>query len=88
LKSGELSPADVPIEYLIRDGNTLILNTRSAVALEMAGIPRSRWNAVNMTGNMGAELRLTDQLENNGLTSEGTNIVRATGIPWGEIPEE
>ena len=75
IRSGALNPADVPIQYIIRDGNTLILNTRSAQALEQAGIPRPRWNAVNMTGNAEAELRLTRQLNNSGLTSQGISTV-------------
>ena len=50
LQSGTLNPADVPIQYIVQDGNTLILNTRSAQALEQAGIPRAQWNAVDMTG--------------------------------------
>lgn len=60
-------------------GNTLILNTRSAKALEMAGIPRSEWNVVKATGNMAAEARLTNQLLKNGLDSTGTPTVRMTG---------
>jgi hypothetical protein len=74
-----MSPADVPIQYMIRDGHTLILNTRSAQALEQAGIPRSQWSAIDMTGVPAAETRLTNQLENNNLTSEGSPIV---------VPEE
>ena len=51
LRSGQLTPDAVPVQYIVRDGNTLILNTRSAQALEQARIPRSQWNAVNMTGD-------------------------------------
>ena len=76
LNAGRLSPADVPIEYIVRDGNTLILNTRSAQALEQARIPRGQWNAVNMTGSAQAEARLTGQLSRNRLTSQGTSTVR------------
>ena len=79
LKTGQLSPANVPVEYIVRDGNTLILNTRSAQALEQAGIPRSQWNAVNMTGDAAAEARLTGQLQRNGLTREGISTVRPSG---------
>jgi hypothetical protein len=75
LRSGKLSPADVPVQFIIRDGRTLILNTRSAQALEQAGIPRSQWKAIDVTGNAGAEARLTGQLKRNGLTSEGTTTV-------------
>jgi hypothetical protein len=71
LRSGSMKAGDVPIEYIVRDGNTLMLNTRSAQALQQAGIPRSQWNAVNMTGNAAAEARLTGQLQRNGLGSGG-----------------
>jgi RHS repeat-associated protein len=81
LKSGGLTPADVPIQYIVRDGNTLILNTRSAQALEQAGIPRAQWNAVNMTGDAAAEARLTQQLSRNNLTSAGTPTVEPTTPP-------
>jgi hypothetical protein len=74
-----MMPKDVPIQYIIRDGNTLILNTRSAQALERAGIPRSEWNAIDMTGNPDAEARLTGQLKRNGLTSQGTPTVTSSG---------
>lgn len=71
LMSGTMKTGDVPIEYIVRDGNTLILNTRSAQSLQQAGIPRSQWKAVNMTGNAAAEARLTGQLQRNGLDSTG-----------------
>jgi RHS repeat-associated protein len=75
LRSGALNPADVPVQYIVRDGNSLILNTRSAQALEQAGIPRGSWNAINMTGDAAAEARLTGQLGRNGLTSQGIPTV-------------
>ncbi len=79
LRSGGMKTADVPIDYIIRDGNKLILNTRSAQALEGAGIPRSQWNSVNRTGQEMHEARLTGQLQRNGLTSQGTSSVRPAG---------
>jgi hypothetical protein len=39
LRSGSVSPAQVPVSYIIRGGQAIILNTRSAKALEAAGIP-------------------------------------------------
>lgn len=66
-----MKPADVLIEYIVRNGNNLMLNTRSAQALQRAGIPRSQWNAVNVTGNTAEEARLTAQLRRNGLHSTG-----------------
>ena len=80
LRSGAMKASDVPINYIVRDGNKLILNTRSAQALEAAGIPRSAWNAVNRTGNAMFEEMLTGQLQRNGLTSAGTATVRASGL--------
>ncbi|MBK8010190.1 MAG: hypothetical protein IPK13_02510 [Deltaproteobacteria bacterium] len=79
LRAGAMSPSEVPINYIVRDGNTLILNTRSAQALEAAGIPRSAWNAVNRTGQEVFENMLTGQLQRNGLTSAGAATVRRSG---------
>ncbi len=60
-----MKPSDVPIDYIIRDGRPLILNTRSSQALEAAGIPRSQWNAVNRTGEGFYEGQLNGQLSRN-----------------------
>lgn len=79
LKNGTIKASDVPIDYIVRDGNTLMLNTRSSQALTQAGIPRSQWNAVNQTGNSLFEDMLTGQLSRNGLTSSGTSTVRLSG---------
>lgn len=75
LRSGQLKPADMPIQYIVKEGNTLILNTRSAQALEQAGVPRSQWNAVNVSGDAAAEARLAGQFQRNNLTSQGTPTV-------------
>jgi hypothetical protein len=72
LRSGAMAPADVPIDYVVRSGNVLILNTRSAHALEAAGIPRSEWSAIDRTGQEDYEAMLSRQLDRNKLTSEGT----------------
>jgi hypothetical protein len=50
LQAGRMTPADLPVEYIVRDGNTLMLNTRSAKVIEQAGIPRGQWYARNVTG--------------------------------------
>jgi RHS repeat-associated protein len=71
LSSGTLLPKDVPISVVVRDGNTLILNTRSAQALTRAGIPRDSWNVINRTGDPFFEGLLSGQLGRNGLTSGG-----------------
>jgi len=79
LHSGKLTPKDIPIDVINRDGNSLILNTRSSVALQEAGVPRTEWNVVNRTGQSGYERRLTDQLARNRLDSAGASSVRIAG---------
>jgi hypothetical protein len=79
LRSGAMTASDVPIQVIVRGGNTLILNTRSALALQQAGIPRSQWLLDNVTGDPAAEARLSGQLASNGLGSGGTGTVRVTG---------
>ena len=79
LRSGSMKASDVPIDFITRNGNTLILNTRSAQALTRAGIPRSQWNAVNRSGQSAFEARLTGQLNRNRLTNQGIPTVRPSG---------
>ena len=67
LGSGALTPKDVPVGMIVRDGNTLILNTRSA----QAGIPRAAWSVIDQTGDPFFEELLTGQLTRNGLDSSG-----------------
>jgi RHS repeat-associated protein len=65
LRTGEMKPGDIPVNYIVRDGQTIILNTRSAQALESAGIPRSQWNGVNQTGSKFFEKLLDSQMRRN-----------------------
>lgn len=71
IKRREIDVQDIPIDFIVRDGRALILNTRSAKALELAGIPRNQWNAINKTGNAASESRLDAQLNSNNLDSHG-----------------
>lgn len=78
MRLGTLSVDDVPNEYIHRDGNVIMLNTRSSVALSRTEIPRSAWTAVDVTGDVGAERRLSEQLRRNGLDTMG---IRDIGQP-------
>ncbi|KMQ67373.1 hypothetical protein ACM39_13090 [Chryseobacterium sp. FH2] len=78
LGNGTLSTKAVPINVVVRDGQTFILNTRSSAALMRAGVPRSAWNVVNKTGVSSFENMLTGQLSRNGLIN-GTNTIRQSG---------
>ncbi|MBV7270725.1 hypothetical protein KCG49_16170 [Winogradskyella sp. WHY3] len=79
IKNGKATAKDLPIDVIVRDGNTLILNTRSSAALTKAGIPRNQWNVVNRTGQEFYENQLTNQLTRNKLTSSGTSTIRQSG---------
>lgn len=79
LRSGAMKPGDVPVNYIVRDGQTIMLNTRSAQALEAAGIPRSQWNGVNQTGNQFFENLLNGQLSRN--PGGPFDTVRRAGTP-------
>ncbi len=79
IHAGKVNVSDLPVEYIVRDGNTLILNTRTSQALTQAGIPRSQWNAINRTGDAFFEDLLSGQLSRNNLTSEGISTVRPSG---------
>jgi hypothetical protein len=60
-------------------GDTLIINTRSSLALTQAGIPQSQWSIVDMTGDAAVEATIAERLSNNGLTNSGTSTIRITG---------
>jgi hypothetical protein len=74
LRSGAMAVDDVPVNVVVRDGHTLITNTRSAQALTRADIARGSWNVVDRTGDPLLESLLTGQLARNGLTSTGTDL--------------
>jgi len=79
IRSGRIKVSDLPVEYIVRDGNVLILNTRTSQALTQAGIPRSQWTVVNRTGQPFFEELLTGQLSRNKLDSTGIEIVKPGG---------
>jgi filamentous hemagglutinin len=79
LGSVALTPKDVPVGMIVRDGDSLILNTRSAQALMQAGIPRSAWSVIDQTGDPFFEELLTGQLTRNGLDSGGFGCPTPSG---------
>ncbi|MBI6772895.1 DUF6861 domain-containing protein [Pseudomonas syringae] len=50
LEKGTIKPSQVPLDYVIIDGQNVIANTRSSTALINAGIPKSQWYGANKTG--------------------------------------
>jgi hypothetical protein len=79
LRTGRMRPEDVPIDVIRRDGNVLILNTRSSLALAEADVPRSSWKIVDRTGQAAYERRLTRQLAGDELDSRGVGTIRVRG---------
>ena len=79
VKSGKLTPDDLPIDIVSRNGVKYILNTRSSATLTEAGIPRTQWKVVNRTGEKAFEDMLTGQLKGNKLENGGTNTIRQSG---------
>jgi RHS repeat-associated protein len=69
IKTGRVSPSNIPVGTIVRGGREYILNTRTAQALERAGVARRDWAKVDLTGNAAAEARLSGQLERNGLSA-------------------
>ncbi len=79
LKSGSMSPSDLPINYMEGNGGRLVDNNRSAYVLQQAGIPESKWNwQTNNVNNPEVISRIEQKLFKNGLTNAGTDSVRVT----------
>ena len=83
LRLGNIAPEDIPVQAIVtQEGNTLILNTRSAQALEEAGIQRSEWQIEDVTANPEAQARLAEQLRVNELTSAGAPSEMVWWLPY------
>ena len=77
LRAGAILPADVPVRYVTVGGNNLIVNTRSSLALMRACIPQGLWTLIDATATDAAAIEA--RLLRNGLTTEGTDVLRITG---------
>jgi hypothetical protein len=84
LRSGSLKPGRVPVDYVVVQGQKVILNTRASTALNRAGIPKSQWYGRNVTGVKvpGMPGTTFDDLCN--MQTE-KNLLPATGTP--NIPQ-
>jgi hypothetical protein len=79
LRSGAINPSQLPVDVIIRNGQMLALNTRSALALLRGGIDASKWTIINRTGDAFFEKLLTERLARNGLSELGTEVLRISG---------
>jgi hypothetical protein len=52
LLDAEVHPGQIPVDYVILNGQKLILNSRTSTALRDAGIPQSDWYGMKQTGQI------------------------------------
>jgi RHS repeat-associated protein len=78
VRAGDATAADLPVDVIFRNGETIGMNTRSMIALRRAGIPVEDWVINDVTGNPAMERLLTERLARNGLNG-GTGLLRITG---------
>jgi len=50
IRNGTVNPDDIEVDFVVINNQVVIANTRTSTALTDAGIPRSRWNGVDRTG--------------------------------------
>ncbi|WP_430885885.1 hypothetical protein [Fusibacter sp. JL216-2] len=74
LKAGTLSPDDLPIEYIVRDGQKITLNNRSLTALSQAGLKPTV--LIDKTGNAFLEKHLTERLLEMGGSPSSSMFIR------------
>jgi len=77
LRSGKISPNDLPVEFVIRNGEKVALNNRSLTALRRAGMQPTKM--INRTGSARHE-KLLDQHLGGGSPSD---FIRIRGGPPG-----
>jgi len=90
LKSGNLTPRDVPVKFIRSrpfQKTALIVNTRSAVALRLAGVPVSKWNLIDATDEAGLKDYIyNERLPANGLEDDGIDFVNRINGPEYSVP--
>lgn len=69
IKSGKIDPSKITVDVGKINGKGYIVNTRTATALERAGVPRSKWSISDITKtDKDAMDRLAAQLERNNIS--------------------
>ena len=77
LRDGSISPDELGIEYVVRDGEMIAINNRSLLALRRAGFEPTQ--IVDVTGDAFAEKRITQRLAEMGGSGSDTIRVRGAG---------
>jgi RHS repeat-associated protein len=79
LRSGAIKPSELSVDLISRGENSLIMNTRSSLALLRGGVNSADWVTNDVTGDPFFEQVLDQRLASNGLTDQGTDVLRITG---------
>lgn len=78
LRSGRISPDQLPIEFIVRKGQRIAVNNRSLTALRRAGLQPTR--TIDVTGDIVKVKRVENRLlEMGGLPSDVIRIRGAGG---------
>ncbi len=87
LHTGVADVSSIPVNYVQSGSVKLLENTRSAVSLQAAGIPPSKWNLKPVSFNSAEGQRVQDHLVDtrNNLTPAGTNVITVTNKPTNSI---
>ena len=80
IKTGQVRVSQVPVQIVVRGNTALIVNNRSSLALLRAGVSQEGWFFENVTGQAFFEEQITQRLAQNGLSEEGTEVIRITGL--------
>lgn len=63
------------MEYVTKGKQQIISDTRTSVALDRAGVPRSKWNAVDKTDDPDTMARVDKAVKKNELPDSGSPTV-------------
>jgi filamentous hemagglutinin len=78
LTRGIVKPSQVPLDYVVIDGQRVIANTRSSTALINADIPKNQWYGVDKTGvNAYGEITFDDLVRNQLNKNYGGSVENA-----------
>jgi len=75
IKSGAVKADDIPVEFITKGKNQIIVNTRTSEALKRADVDRSAWNAVDRTDDAVTMSRVNKNLRESGLDDSGATTV-------------
>ena len=83
LRRGASKPGELPVDLISRGGNSLIMNTRSSLALMRGGVPPAEWTINNVTGDAFMESVLSERHFGGPGLAAADSQGRASDVGWG-----